>query len=90
MRTDDLIHRLSATVQPVPASQVPRLLVLGLGAGAVLSAIVMTASIGLRHDLLHAMGGGAFWMKFVYTFAVAALSLKLVDVLLGLTVIRRP
>jgi hypothetical protein len=79
MRTDDLISRLSETIEPVPALLVPRLLVLGLGAGAVLSAIVMMASIGLRHDLLHAMGGGAFWMKFVYTFAVAALSLKLVE-----------
>ena len=79
MRTDDLIHRLSDGVEPVSGSQVTRLLVLGLGGGAVLSALLMMASIGVRHDLLAAMGGGVFWMKFTYTFAVAALSLTLVE-----------
>lgn len=79
MRTEDLIHRLSDAVEPVPVSQIPRLVVLGLGAGAILSALLMVASIGIRHDLLQAMGGSAFWMKFVYTSAVAVLSLKLVE-----------
>jgi hypothetical protein len=79
MRTEDLIHRLSDAVEPVPVLQIPRLMMLGLGAGAIFSTLLMVASIGIRHDLLQAMGGSAFWMKFVYTSAVAVLSLKLVE-----------
>jgi hypothetical protein len=79
MRTDDLIGRLSGALEPVPASQVLRVLTVGLGGGAVLSGIIMTATIGIRADLLEAMGGQAFWLKFVYTFVVAALGLLIVD-----------
>ena len=79
MQTDDLIDRLSGVLEPVPASQVMRALAMGLAGGAVLSALVMAATIGIRPDLLDAMGGSAFWLKFVYTFIVAALSLKLVE-----------
>ena len=79
MRTDDLIDRLSGALEPVPPSRVLRVLALGLGGGAVLSAIIMTATIGIRADLMDAMGGQAFWLKFVYTFVVAALGLVVVD-----------
>jgi hypothetical protein len=79
MRTDDLIDRLSGALEPVPAAPVLRVLAVGLAGGAVLSAIVMTATIGIRADLMAAMGGEAFWLKFVYTFVVAALGLLLVD-----------
>src|ERR1700749_1107861 len=79
MRTDDLIDRLSGALEPVPPSQVLRVLALGLGAGAVLSALLMIATIGIRADLLDAMGGSAFWLKFIYTFVVAALGLVIVD-----------
>jgi hypothetical protein len=79
MRTDDLIDRLSGALEPVPPSQVLRILGIGLGAGAVLSAFLMIATIGIRADLMDAMGGSAFWLKFVYTFVVAALGLVIVD-----------
>ena len=79
MRTDDLINRLSDVLEPVPASQLLRTLMLGLGGGAVLAALVMTASLGIRHDLLHALAGAAFWLKLAYTVSLAALSLKLVE-----------
>ena len=79
MRTDELIEHLSGTIVPVPKAQVLRLLVLGLGAGAVLSAFLMIATIGIRADLMAAMGGRAFWLKFVYTSVVAVLGLAIVD-----------
>ena len=79
MRTDNLIDRLSVALEPVPPLQVLRVLALGLGGGAIVSAVVMTATIGIRPDLLQALGGQAFWLKFIYTFVVAALSLLLVD-----------
>ena len=79
MRTDELIDHLSGALEPVPTSQVLRLLVMGLGAGAVISTILMVATIGIRPDLMAAMGDGSFWLKFVYTFVVAILCFATVD-----------
>ena len=79
MRTDDLIDRLSGALEPVPPAQVLRVLATGLGAGALLSALLMIATIGIRADLMDAMAASAFWLKFVYTFAVAALGLAIVE-----------
>jgi len=79
MRTDDLIERLSGALEPAPKGQVVRVLGLGMGAGALLSALLMTATIGIRADLIEAMGGSAFWLKFVYTLVVAGLALAIVD-----------
>ena len=79
MRTDDLIGHLSGALEPTPPSQVLRILAMGLGTGAVLSAIVMFATIGVRPDLMDAMGDGSFWLKFVYTFMIAVLCFATVD-----------
>jgi hypothetical protein len=79
MQTDDLIARLSESLEPVRGTQVVRTLALGLGAGAAGSAVLMIATIGVRHDIVAAMGGEAFWLKFLYTLAIAALGLKLVE-----------
>ena len=79
MRTDDLIERLSGVLEPVPKAQVMRVLGLGMGTGALLSALLMMATIGIRADLIEAMGGSAFWLKFTYTLVVAALGLMMVD-----------
>jgi len=79
MRTDELIDHLSGVLEPVPTAPVLRILALGLGIGAILSALIMTATIGIRPDLMDAMGGSAFWLKFTYTIVVAALGLVIVD-----------
>src|SRR3569832_1031620 len=79
MRTDDLIGHLSGALEPTPPSQVLRILAVGLGTGAVLSAIVMFATIGVRPDMMDAMGDGSFWLKFVYTFMIAVLCFATVD-----------
>lgn len=79
MRTDELIDHLSGALEPVPPSRVLRVLAVGLGMGAVLSTLLMSATIGIRADLMDAMGGSAFWLKFVYTFVVAVLGLVIVD-----------
>jgi hypothetical protein len=79
MRTDDLINHLSGVLEPTPPSQVLRVLALGLVGGGALSAIVMFATIGIRPDLTEAMGGSAFWLKFIYTLVVAILGLAIVD-----------
>jgi len=79
MRTDDLIARLSGELEPVDGAQVARTLGTGLLAGMAGSAVLMAATIGIRHDIVDAMGGGAFWLKFLYTLVIALLGLRLVE-----------
>lgn len=79
MQTDDLIAHLSGSLEPVRGAQVARTLIIGLAAGAAGSALLMMATIGVRHDIVDAMGGEAFWLKFLYTLVIAALGLKLVE-----------
>ncbi len=79
MQTDDLIAHLSGNLEPVRGAQVARTLAIGLAAGAAGSALLMMATIGVRHDIVDAMGGEAFWLKFLYTLVIAALGLKLVE-----------
>ncbi len=79
MQTDDLIAHLTGGLEPVRRTEVMRILTTGLLAGMLGSALLMEVTIGIRHDIVDAMGGGAFWLKFVYTFVIAALGLKLVE-----------
>lgn len=79
MQTDDLIAHLSGALEPVRGTEITRTLAIGLAAGAAGSALLMAATIGVRHDIVDAMGGGAFWLKFLYTLAIAVLGLKLVE-----------
>ena len=79
MQTDDLIAHLSGELQPVGAAEVARTLAAGLALGLFGSALLMAATIGIRPDILQAMGGEAFWLKFLYTLAIAILGLKLVE-----------
>lgn len=75
MKTDALIERLSQSAEPVRSDMVLSRLSLGLGAGGAVSFVLMVAWLGIRPDLLTAMGTGAYWMKFFYTllFALAGL-----------------
>jgi hypothetical protein len=79
MQTDDLIAHLTGKLEPVRGTEVARVLGTGFVGGMLGSALLMATTIGIRHDIVDAMGGGAFWLKFVYTFAIAALGLKLVE-----------
>ncbi len=79
MRTEDLIVELSSSLQPVRKAAVIGTLAVGLAVGTIGSAVLMLATIGLRHDLVVAMAGGAFWMKFGYTLVIADLGLWIVE-----------
>lgn len=80
--SDDLLDRLATEAKPVPRRQLPMLIGLALAIGAVLAAIIMIPWIGVRSDLMPAMGTMIFWWKFAYTalftatafFAVSRLS----------------
>jgi hypothetical protein len=79
VKTDDLIQSLSSGLAPISRGAVLGRLIVGVGAGMVVSAIVMWASLGLRHDLHAAMGTRAFWMKFFYTLVVALIGVWIVE-----------
>lgn len=71
MRTDQLIERLAADVQPVRRHAVGWRLGLGVAAGAAVSAVLLAAGLGIRPDLGQAMHGATFWMKWAYTISLA-------------------
>ncbi len=73
MKTDALIERLLQNAEPVRSGTVLRRLLLGLAAGSAASFALMALWLGVRPDLMTAMGTAAYWMKFFYTllFAVA-------------------
>ena len=79
MRTDDLIDRLSAGLEPVRSGAVTRLLAGAVLLGMAGSALVMLAMIGPRHDLAGAMTHPGMWTKLAYTFAMAGFGLWLVE-----------
>jgi len=79
MRTDDLIDRLSAGLEPVRSGAVTRLLAGAVLLGMAGSALVMLALIGPRHDLTGAMTHPGMWTKLAYTFAMAGFGLWLVE-----------
>ena len=67
MKTDELIQSLSGDLAPVAPGAVARRIALGVGVGAVASAAVMLAWLGLRPDLAQAVSTPMFWMKFGYS-----------------------
>lgn len=71
MNTDDLIATLASDVPPVKRSAVGRRLVLGIAAGAAVSASYALLMWGARPDLAVAMHGFYFWMKWAYTISLA-------------------
>ncbi len=79
VQTDDLIATLSDQLTPVQPGLVMRRLGLGLVIGLVCTFLLLGVILKMRPDLAEALTGGAFWMKFVYTFAIAGLGLWIVE-----------
>ncbi|HEX3429474.1 MAG TPA: DUF1109 domain-containing protein [Rhizomicrobium sp.] len=70
----DLARQLSDGLAPVSPSFVSRRLLVGLGAGALVSIAFVLAVLGVRPDLVPAMGTGMFWAKLAYPFALALIA----------------
>lgn len=79
MKTDDLIFALSSDLAPAPKHAVGLRLLLALGAGIVVSSLVMWLWLGPRPDMMPAMATPMFWMKFVYALSIAAFGFGLID-----------
>lgn len=81
--TDDLIHRLSADLKPVPPRAIERRLFGALLLGLIATAIIVSVGFGLM--LGRPLGAIAetpmFWVKFGYTVALGLLGLVAVPVL---------
>lgn len=71
---DALIGRLTGGLRPVGRTVVVGRLLIGVTAGAALSAVLTTLVMGLRPDLAEAMGERMFWVKFAYTLALSSLA----------------
>jgi hypothetical protein len=67
MNTDQLIQSLSDDVPAVSRHAFGRRIALGMLAGALVTAALVIAVLGIRPDLHHAMHGFSFWMKWIYT-----------------------
>jgi hypothetical protein len=72
MNTDQLIRSLSADVPPVRRHAAMARIVLGIGVGSAVAALLVVSLLGLRPDLTIAMRGFSFWMKWTYTLSLAA------------------
>lgn len=77
MDTGDLIRRLSDDVQPVRRHAVGRRLAIGLSLGALVSVAFVVLWMGVRPDLMLAMRGLNFWMKWGYTISLTIAALVL-------------
>ena len=78
MKTGELIAILADDLKPARRGMVTRWLLLGLVLGAVFSTALMMATIGPRPDLHAAMQLKAFWVKFLYTLALAGMGFAIV------------
>ena len=71
MNSDDLIAALAQDLPPVPRHALGRRLGLGMIAGGLVTAVAVCCWLGLRPDLLLALHGVTFWLKWAYTISLA-------------------
>ncbi|MBN9319902.1 MAG: DUF1109 family protein [Caulobacterales bacterium] len=71
MRTDDLITALAADTRAVPRYAALRGLALSTFIGAPIALALTLWWLGLRPDLVSAVGGAFFWIKAAYTLALS-------------------
>ncbi len=71
MMSDELIDRLTIDITPMSKWHVARRLLIGIGAGVAVSAVLLYSLMGVRPDILDAMTTSMFWIKQTYTVALA-------------------
>ncbi len=78
MNTEALIQSLSENLKPVPRHALGRRLAVGIGAGGVVTLVLIGLGLGFRPDLDLAMRGYSFWMKWAYTISIGVCALFMV------------
>jgi hypothetical protein len=79
VRTEQLISLLAADVRPVARGALIRRLLIAMSAGSMATLACVIILYGLRDDLGVAVLETSFWMKVVFTGAVAVLGFLLVE-----------
>jgi hypothetical protein len=79
VQTADLIERLSSEDMGAPRTGAAMRLAGLLATGCIVSFLGMWAWLGIRPDLAQAISTPAYWMKFAYTLALAAIALWLTE-----------
>ncbi len=75
MNTDELIASITTDIRPVGRNAVGWRLATGVIAGALVSTLLIVATLGFRPDLWLTMHGATFWMKWGYTISLAAVAI---------------
>lgn len=78
MKTEELIEKLAGDLKPIPAGALYRRVLRAAAIGAAITIALVTFGLGLREDLVAALGRVDFWMKLGFTMSVAMLGLAAV------------
>ena len=70
LRTDDLINMLAAAQRPQPASAPWATVAAGLAAGLAAALLLMSATLGVRPDLVDSLGNPTVWFKLGFSALV--------------------
>lgn len=73
--TEDLIDSLAIRLVPLRANQLEQRFAIAIAGGAVIVLAMVIGVVGLRPDLSSATADSDFWVKLVYTGAIAAVAL---------------
>ena len=76
---DLMVDRLVADLEPVESPPVARRLALGLGAGLLLSVVLVGIVFGYRPDMATATMTMIFWVKLAYVAGIGAIALWAVE-----------
>ena len=76
---DQLVERLVADLEPVGDPPVAQRLAIGLGAGLVLSVLLVGLVLGFRPDMGSATLTLMFWVKLAYVSGIGAIALWAVE-----------
>ncbi len=74
-----MVERLVADLEPVASPPVARRLALGLGAGLVISLLLVGVIFGYRPDMATATLTTIFWVKLAYVSGIGAVALWVVE-----------
>ncbi len=74
MRTDDLLDAMAADLRPTPRGAMTLRLAVGAAAGGAVALLLVICLLGLRGDLIEAIGGAFIWIKAGYTVLMAAVA----------------
>jgi hypothetical protein len=78
MKTEELIERLAADLQPIPHGAMRRRVFRATSMGAAIAFVFVALGYGLRDDLIDALGRLDFWRKLGFTLVVGVLGLAAV------------